>query len=270
MGSDNEDSRRSNPVGRIKSGANGAPMQAFPNPAGPPPGSSQGSKGKPLTPVRPQRDEHGASSLAEVRNGAVSEAEGMDRERERVMSPAEQMNMSRSKSPTQGIATRAKSPTQNGMSSPPPSSQGPPPGMMAAVTRSTSPIPPADAFYYNGGKSSLNGHPNQNGRLSPAHGRPGSTGNVAADLVRDMRAKDAELETLRRRETWMKAALSKATKAGFVWPDHQQHDNEDIDDLFGGLMSSPNSTSPDSSGDVRKLAEIAIKLKQERAMLQVR
>lgn len=50
------------------------------------------------------------------------------------------------------------------------------------------------------------------------HGaKTGSAGSVTTDLMRDVKVRDAELERLRRREAWMKAALSQAMHAGFVY-----------------------------------------------------
>ncbi|KAG8820102.1 Negative regulator of mitotic exit [Serendipita sp. 401] len=98
--------------------------------------------------------------------------------------------------------------------------------------------------------------PNGTGRISPAVGRPGSTSNIAGDLVRDLRAKDAELETMRRRETWMRAALSKANKAGFSWNDIPVDDGDDI-----------KGSEPETN-EAKKLLDLAFKLKQERASLQ--
>jgi hypothetical protein len=40
--------------------------------------------------------------------------------------------------------------------------------------------------------------------------RASSAGNITANLICDVRARDAELETLRRLEAWMKAALVQA------------------------------------------------------------
>lgn len=54
--------------------------------------------------------------------------------------------------------------------------------------------------------------------LTSVHGaKTGSAGSVTTDLIRDVKVRDAELERLRRREAWMKAALSQAMHAGFVY-----------------------------------------------------
>jgi hypothetical protein len=196
-------------------------------------------------PPRPPRDEQGAMDLKEVLEG-VSDAEDA---RQRMISP----ETTRSKSPTD-IGTRSKSP--NGV---PP---GPQPSAAAMImshgmNSARSPSPggapaPSDAFIYNNKPSALT-----NGRTSPVVGRPGSTGNIAAEIMRDLHAKNAELETLRRRETWMRAALSKASKAGFSWKDLSLDDDDD-----------PSNHEPET-GDGKRLLEIAFKLKQERANLQV-
>jgi hypothetical protein len=86
-----------------------------------------------------------------------------------------------------------------------------------------------------------------------AHGhgtKPGSTGNVTADLIRDLKARESELETLRRREAWMTAALARASRAGFVYA------NGDGD-------QGPTEEQP-------KVAEAVFTLKQLHGRIQVR
>lgn len=246
---DTDDGRRS--VGMGGGAGRGKPvngnMQPFPQQQQQPPGSSQGRR----PPTRPARDEQGASELAEVRNG-LSDAEGSQDLRQRMKSP----EGTRSRSPTNMIAAdRSMSPTGGALG------QAANAAALALArgggAQGRSPSPggaPSDAFVYKTGQ--INGFAAINGRVSPSIARPGSAGNIAADLVRDVRAKDAELEQLRRREQWMRAALSKATKAGFSWNDLSIDEDElkdhDID-----------------NAESRKLVDLAFKLKQERAALQV-
>jgi hypothetical protein len=47
--------------------------------------------------------------------------------------------------------------------------------------------------------------------------KAGSASSITTNLIHDVKARDAELETLRRREAWMRAALAQALHAGFVY-----------------------------------------------------
>ncbi|KAL5495002.1 hypothetical protein ACEPAI_464 [Sanghuangporus weigelae] len=102
----------------------------------------------------------------------------------------------------------------------------------------------------------------QAGRSTPnvmnGHVRPGSTGNITADLIRDLKIKEAEVETLRKREQWMKAALRKATNAGFSYSDGELDLNDEPD------RESPSSDEP----DVKGLASMIMRLKQDHARVQ--
>jgi hypothetical protein len=74
--------------------------------------------------------------------------------------------------------------------------------------------------------------PSANGFTSPrpgsvSHGgHGGSTGNITADLIRDLKAKEAEVDNMKNREVWMKAALSKASRSGFVYEDRESGEGE--------------------------------------------
>lgn len=94
-----------------------------------------------------------------------------------------------------------------------------------------------------------------------------SAGNVVADMLR---AKELELETMKRRENWMKAALARASKAGFVWADGDlqesrvgswaaRDDDDEPSDLYGGSNEAVS----------RKIADVVIKMKREYSALQV-
>ena len=86
-----------------------------------------------------------------------------------------------------------------------------------------------------------------------AHTKSGSTGNVTADLLRDMKEKDAEMEAMKKREAWMKAALAKATRSGFVYADGESLGND----------------ADDEDIDSRRVAEMVITLKHVKAQIQV-
>jgi hypothetical protein len=79
-----------------------------------------------------------------------------------------------------------------------------------------------------------------------------------------MRAKDAELESSRRRETWMRAALLKARAQGFVWGD------QDLSDA----LRDPTPINEDEEEEISTsksadLQDVVLKLKQEYVRLQV-
>jgi len=83
------------------------------------------------------------------------------------------------------------------------------------------------------------------------HGtKPGSTGNVTADLIRDLKTRETELETLHRREAWMTAALARASRTGFIY-------------VNGDEDQGPSEEQP-------KIAEAVITLKQLHGRIQVR
>lgn len=100
----------------------------------------------------------------------------------------------------------------------------------------------------------------QQPNLAPANGLPsvhgaktGSAGNVTTDLIRDVKARDAELERMRRREAWMKTALSQAMHAGFVYV------NANLGDEDRGVTD-----------EQPKIAEAVITLKKLHGRIQVR
>jgi hypothetical protein len=99
-------------------------------------------------------------------------------------------------------------------------------------------------------------HPNlasANGLTSVHGAKTGSAGSVTTDLIRDAKARDAELDTLRRREAWMKAALSQAMHAGFVYV------NASLGDEDRGVTD-----------EQPKIAEAVITLKKLHGRIQVR
>ena len=101
-----------------------------------------------------------------------------------------------------------------------------------------------DAFYT--GKS-----------VSPVpNGSPykGSTGNVTADLIRDLKQKEAEVEVMKKREAWMRAALSKAARSGFIYEQSE-----------GDVLASADEDDIDG----QKVAQMIVNFKQLHAKLQV-
>lgn len=91
-----------------------------------------------------------------------------------------------------------------------------------------------------------------NGLTSVYGAKTGSTGNVTTDPIRDVKVRDAELEMLRRREAWMKAALSQAMHAGFVYV------NANLGDEDRGITD-----------EQPKIAEAVITLKKLHGRIQV-
>ena len=192
---------------------------------------------------------------------------GSGRSREGAFSPdgsRSERNAARSPTPTSANPTRAISPTMNGPSTQPPQTLS---SRLAA--RSPSPNvstpPPGDAFHYNSRAGSVLTKQLTNGSSAPRPGSPAS--NAAADslrgspsneILRDLRAKDAELESARRRETWMRAALLKARSQGFVWGDQ---------DLSEALRDPV--PSEDTAVDRHQLRDMILQLKTEHARLQV-
>lgn len=175
-----------------------------------------------------------------------------DDEYRRAMSPVN----AGSSSPTQP-GFRVTSPNGTHPASPPQVKNGFNPSVLG--TRSPSPrmrtaeadrpAPPPDAFYY-GRSPTANGFNQTN--------RPSSIGN-SADLMRELKAKEGEVETGRQREAALRVIIAKAKKAGFVLDQGEESDDEDERD--------------DVEGDeavVRKLTDALVRLKQEKASIQVR
>ena len=102
---------------------------------------------------------------------------------------------------------------------------------------------PADTFYKPAS-------PTMNG-----FAKPGSTGNVMADLIRDLKDREAEIEAMKKKESWMKAALLKAERSGFIYAETEEE---------------LSSRADDDDIDGRKVTEMVINLKQLKAKIQVR
>jgi hypothetical protein len=89
------------------------------------------------------------------------------------------------------------------------------------------------------------------------HQHGGSVGNVADDLLRDLKGKDVELDSVKRQVAWMKEALGKAAKAGFVVSTEGEGGGG-----LGGVGALDEGTDA-------KQAEMALRFKQFRAQMQV-
>ncbi|KAA1468076.1 hypothetical protein DENSPDRAFT_770400 [Dentipellis sp. KUC8613] len=231
QGPDAEDLRRamSPPNARVKPGPNGVAPQPFP------------TNGKGKAPMRPARDDDDGFGNDE---GEVSTAESAVRER--ALSPDQQ---TRSKSPT---AARAASPA------------GQPTNLTSVAmslngVRSASPVvereraksPEAMLNPYSA-SATTNGFAVGHGQ----GGGKGSTGNITADLIRDLKVKEAEVEALRKQQGWMKAALAKASRSGFIYADTEFGENgHDIDEQMKDLGEP-------------KVSEVVVNLKQLRAKIQ--
>ena len=128
----------------------------------------------------------------------------------------------------------------------------------AQRTRSPSPIverskSSADDYTATGRSSPL-----VNGAILN-HMRPGSTGNVTADLIRDLKMKEGEVEELKKREAWMRTTLRHAQNLGFTYVDEQ-----------GSMTNGTGERSPASDEpDVQGLANMIMRLKQEHSRVQV-
>lgn len=213
-----------------------SPNGARPNPNGViPQGGS--FKAKPVRPRREEGDELDDGGADMIITG------------ERAMSPEQ----ARARSPTAFSSNRAISPVQQTVE---PYVQQP--LSMASVAMGINGVngvhavrsasPPA-------GKPSMEGFYGQKPASPIPNGFPkaGSTGNITADLIRDLKDKEAEMEAMKKKEQWMKAALSKAARAGFVYADAEDLSLDAEDDDIDG----------------RKVAEMVLNLKHLKAKLQV-
>lgn len=266
-----------------------------------PPSSSAGydtsANGKGKAPVRPRRDDDGEVLNEDSFDAATSESYHSSHGQH-------QQQVARAKSP----ASRAVSPEQQGQqyqqqsimggvngvtgrSSPAIAGSSAPTGRASPLTagraspmtgraspvvdiRSTKPAQPPEGYYAQQQIAAQNQALGSNGYARPGsrgHGGQGSVGNIAADLVRDLKAKEVEMDSLKRQMTWMKEALGRATKAGFVTaPPANDRDGSgsptgSIDSGFGsGVLQG----GIEEQGE-QKYAELAMRFKQFRAQMQV-
>jgi hypothetical protein len=105
-------------------------------------------------------------------------------------------------------------------------------------------VPPPDAFYY--GRS-----PTTNG-FNP---RPGSMGG-SAELVKELKTREAELDAGKKREAALRVILGKAMQQGFVA-------DEDVD------MPQQSGGGDVDEELVGKLTDALVRLKHEKAAIQV-
>lgn len=219
---------------------NGTAQSPFPSSA----------KGK--APMRPRRDDE--EGLTDDGHDAATSESVI---RERAASP--EQGQTRAKSPT-SHPSRAVSPAGQ-----PDSYAVQQPVNMASVTlaknglagRSPSPVvdrskAPPDAFY-----NPASGTPTTPNGYGHVKAGPGSTGNITADLIRDLKAKEAEMDTMKKREAWMKAILNQASRSGFVYSDMDSKDVTELD---------TNGSAQDIEGD--KIADMVLSFKQLKAKMQ--
>ena len=205
----------------------------------PPTQYTSAEKGK--APIRPKREDEDSD---------VSDANGAP---ERAISPEQ-----RARSPTYvgtGGASRAVSPVQRpGLTDDLPASMtslvmsASRDGGSGLAVRSVSPPvdrskPPADAFYTSGrGGSPGNAAPQPNGHIHPS---PSPSASGAEDM--------------KRREVWLKAALIRASRSGFVYADAQDPPEDLVLDFANA-----------DQGETKRVVEMIMNLKHMRAAIQVR
>ena len=208
--------------------------------------------GRSKIPVRPRRKD---DDFSETDNG--SDAPTVESYvRERAISPNQVVQAeARARSPSQGgLGSRAVSP--NGTDQGPPSMIGVTMGNFNLPGRSSPAVDrskyPADAFYNpRSGSPLVNGYVRPPSRTGTGNG---SVSNVTADLLKEIKVKDTEMESAKKQIMWMKEALSKATKMGYVYAEREEID------------------SPSSSEGVpgSEHAELVFKFKSFKAQIQVR
>jgi hypothetical protein len=193
-----------------------------------------------------------SQSVTHVRTGSVAGHRSQSAMQERAMSP-DQAAVVRAKSPSG--PSRAISPiaqVDRDMNGPAHPMNMAGIAMARALNGRASPSstdrskPPADAYVKPQTPSPT---------LVNGYARGDSSGNITADLLRDLRAKDAEIEAMKKREGWMKAALTKARHSGFVYAD------EAGSDAVGNDRGTPTSGS--------HVSDLALTYKQLRAQIQV-
>lgn len=261
--------RTISPVGRPSNGVGG--QQAFGSAAAAAAGVTNGR------PVRPRREDEVVdeeeSSTAESFQRARSPAQGITT---RALSPVGSIGgaVGTTPAPAGGVqnmlAMAAAGGGPTGRQSPTVGSGSLSGRLSPLVTGRASPIATADNKRANGDvpaqQSSGQGvSPTLNGfrpssrtghHAQQYHQHGGSVGNVAGDLVRDLKAKDVELDSVKRQMAWMKETLGKAAKAGFVMSAEGE----------GGGMNGLGALEEEADA---KQAEMALRFKQLRAQMQV-
>ncbi|KAJ8487995.1 hypothetical protein ONZ45_g14121 [Pleurotus djamor] len=210
--------------------------------------------GKGKAPARPRRDDDDVAGTDDGHDTATTESHTS---RERAMSPENlsQSGHPRAKSPG-SVASRAMSPANGSMEY----VNGHVPNIanVAAgiAARSASPLtvdrskPPPDAFY----QSSANGSPTGGAFHRPGTAN-GSVSSMSADAVRELKAKEVELDGMKKKLAWMKEALSKAARSGYIY----QTTDASPTDMVNGVSNSPEDT---------KRSEMILQFKQFKAHIQ--
>lgn len=178
-------------------------------------------------------EENSESTTTESYTRAISP------EQSRAKSPAQQTVGSRAVSPANGVDGYTGQPNMVGMLNGLGGRASP-----APVDRSK---PPTDAFY-NTSFSLPNGYQHHR-----SNSRNESVSNVTADLLKDLKAKDIELESSRRQILWMKEALAKASRSGYVYTDR---DGNEVTD--GDVADGPSS----------RYSDLVLNFKQFKAQMQ--
>lgn len=210
--------------------------------------------GKGKAPMRPD----GAGEGGYESSGGERERENVVRER--MVSP----DQGRAASPT---VVRAVSPSGGQGQGQGQQGQGQPQNMASVImsrseTRSASPLvrqQQQQQQQSDTASSSPNHSPVSANGFVNSHGGQGHGHGKSQDVMRDLRAKEVEIEGMRKREEWMRAALAKAAKSGFVYVDGDGDEDEEQDGQEGGR----GKREP-------RVAEVVVNLKQLRAKLQVR
>lgn len=152
----------------------------------------------------------------------------------------------------------------------PPRSNIPLANLRAHHTRSPSPVINGEAqqLHNSGGSSAppdafYNPRSPGIGGVMGGHARQGSlSGMAGAELMRELKAKDVEIENSRRRERWLKLEVGRAMKAGFL-----------VDEVGGEVskeeLGSSSSLVGEEGSETRVLAEGLMRLKKEKAKLEV-
>lgn len=235
---DLQDPRRAiSPTGGKK--LNGIPAQSF--------AANGSSAAKPKRPKREGDDDFLGTDDGHGTDATVSESTHR--------APSPDANVTRAKSPG---SLRAVSPNSQGGADGQQANIASMAARLVERTRSPSPIvnrsnPPPDAFYPGGRSPSTNGFSNVRPGSVGHGGHGSSTGNITADLIRDLKTKETEMDNMKNREAWMKAALTKASRSGFLYEDMESGEGE------LGL----------NEGD-QKIAQLVLSFKQFKARIQVR
>lgn len=106
----------------------------------------------------------------------------------------------------------------------------------------------------------INGYARPSSRTGQHHVHNGSVSNVGVtvDMVKDLKAKELELEFVKKQVAWMKEALGKALKAGYVPP------SGEVSEELGVVPGAGDE------GQDTKQTELLFRLKQFKAQTQVR